>query len=74
MKKFFGGQLGVPEPSGMGIGKMIMYALIAVVLIYVMYKAFKPCPPTLLKKEGFSAGCPCNKKKSSSSSVWRSLM
>jgi hypothetical protein len=69
MKKFFGGQLGVPEPSGMGIGKMIMYALIAVVLIYVMYKAFKPCPPTLLKKEGFSAGCPCNKKKS-----WHSLM
>jgi hypothetical protein len=74
MKKFFGGQLGVPEPSGMGIGKMIMYALIAIVLIYVMYKAFKPCPPTLLKKEGFAGGCPCNKKKSSSSSVWRSLM
>jgi hypothetical protein len=73
MKKFFGGQLGVPESSGMGIGKMLMYAVVAIVLIYVLYKAFIPCPPTLLKKEGFS-GCPCNKKKSSSSSVWRSLM
>jgi hypothetical protein len=72
MKKFFGGQLGVPEPSGMGIGKMIMYAVIGIVLIYVLYKAFKPCPPTLLKKEKFSAGCPCNKKKSSS--VWTPLM
>jgi len=72
MKKFFGGQLGVPEPSGMGIGKMIMYAVIAIVLIYVMYKAFKPCPPTVLKKEGFS-GCPCKDKKKSSS-VWTPLM
>ena len=71
MKKFFGGQLGVPEPSGMGIGKMIMYALIAVVLIYVLYKAFKPCPSALLKKEKF--GCPCNDKKKTSS-VWHSLM
>ena len=70
MKKFFGGQLGVPEPSGMGIGKMIMYAVIAIVLVYVMYKAFKPCPPALAQKEKF--GCPCNKKKSSS--VWTPLM
>jgi hypothetical protein len=73
MKKFFGGQLGVPEPSGMGIGKMIMYAIVAIVLIYVLYKAFKPCPPTVLKKEGFASGCPCQDKKKSSS-VWTPLM
>ncbi len=73
MKKLFGGQLGVPEPTGMSIGKMIMYAVIAIVLIYIMYKAFKPCPPTVLKKEGFSAGCPCQNKKKSSS-VWLPLM
>jgi hypothetical protein len=73
MKKFFGGQLGVPESSGMGIGKMIMYALGALVLIFILYKAFKPCPPTVLKKEGFSSGCPCQNKKKSSS-IWYPLM
>jgi hypothetical protein len=74
MKKFLGGQLGVAvESSGMGIGKMIMYAIVAIIIIFILYKAFKPCPPTILKKEGFSAGCPCNNKKKSSS-VWTPLM
>ena len=72
MKKFFGGQLGVSESPGMGIGKMAMYALGVLVILYVLYKAFKPCPPTLLKKEGFSTGCPCQNKKKSSS-VWLPL-
>lgn len=72
MKKFLGGQLGVPESPGMGIGKMAMYALVVLAILYVLYKAFQPCPPTLLKKEGFSAGCPCQNKKKSSS-VWLPL-
>jgi hypothetical protein len=73
MKKFLGGQLGIAEPAGMDIGKMAMYALGVLIVLYIIYKAFTPCPPTLLKKEKFTAGCPCQNKKKSSS-VWHSLM
>jgi hypothetical protein len=65
-----GGQLGLAAPAPTPWLKYIGYVLAALFVIWILTKAFTPCPPQIVKKEGFESGCPCNKKKGGKGSAW----
>jgi len=62
-----GGQLGVsPAAPSTSWWQYLLYALGIGFAIWVMMKAFTPCPTIAPIKEKFgNGGCPCNKKKTS---------
>ncbi len=61
-----GGQLFAPTPQPTNWLRILMYVAVAALVIFIIYRAFfKSCPPAL-KKEGFGAGCGCNKKREGS--------
>lgn len=66
-----GGQLGM-SPAPTPWWKYLLYAAGAALVIWILYKAFKPCPALPAVKEKFGGGCPCKQK--TTSSVWRPLM
>ena len=67
-----GGQLGfAPAAPATPWWKYLLYAAGAALVLYILYSAFKPCPPPT--KETFLGGCPCNKNKSAGP-IWRPLM
>lgn len=65
-----GGQLGVATVTPTPWWKYLLYVLGGLLVIWILYKAFAPCPPSIVKKEGFQSGCPCA-KKNGGGSVWR---
>ena len=66
-----GGQLGAPAPTGTPWLKYIGYAVAGLLVVWILMKAFTPCPPQIVKKEGFEGGCGCNgAKKSGKGGAW----
>jgi hypothetical protein len=57
MAKFFGGQM---VATGTPWYMYVLYALGAAFVIYVLIKAFTPCPAMPIKEKMSNCGCPKN--------------